>query len=175
MQKTLHLSIVLFCCGTGAFAQPRDFQPSPSAGPTGVLVQSSQYPILAKYLDSLDVHPRMPSVPSTMEKGGFGWLTIEPRGGPYRPDEMVDALCNRVQDKITKYSSKPRGLDEFHLLVHYDKALAYNTPVIAIDFGYSEAVKAVAARIGNAVGVFDRIFVYVSMIKNQKVFRMWPA
>jgi hypothetical protein len=40
MSKTLLLWVALFCCGTGAFAQPRDFQPSPSAGPTGVLVQT---------------------------------------------------------------------------------------------------------------------------------------
>lgn len=52
------------------------------------------FPILAKYLDSLDFHPRMPSVPSTMEKGKLGWLIVEPRGGPYSPDDMVDALCD---------------------------------------------------------------------------------
>jgi len=40
MSKTLLLWVALFCCGIGAFAQPRDFQPSPSAGPTGVLVQT---------------------------------------------------------------------------------------------------------------------------------------
>jgi hypothetical protein len=135
----------------------------------------SLFPILAKYLDSLDVHPRMPSVASTMEKGKLGWLTVEPRGGPYSPEEMVGALCERVQDKIAKYPSKPGGMAEFHLLVHYDKAWEYNTPVIGIDFGYAEAVQAAAARIGGAVGVFDRIFVYVRVTHGEKVFRFFPA
>jgi hypothetical protein len=135
----------------------------------------SPFPILTKYLDSLEVHPRMPSVASTMEKGRLGWLTVEPRGGPYSPDEMVDALCDRVQDKIGKYPTKPGRMAEFHPLVHYDKAWEYDSPVIGIDFGYAEAVQAAAARIGTAVGVFDRIFVYVRMTDGKRVFCLFPA
>src|ERR1035441_9679585 len=76
----------------------------------------SLFPVLAKYVDSLEFRPRTPSVESTMEKGKLGWLTVEPRGGPYSPDDMVDALCDRVRDKIAKYPSKPGGMAEFHLL-----------------------------------------------------------
>jgi hypothetical protein len=67
------------------------------------------------------------------------------------------------------------GTYKFHLLVHYDKAFAYNTPVRGIDFGYAEAVQAAAARIGSAVGVFDKIYVYVPVTDGQKVFRLYPA
>ncbi len=135
----------------------------------------SLFPVLAKYLDSLEFHPRMPTVAPTMEKGKLGWLTVEPRGGPYSPDDMVDALCDRVQDKIAKYPSRPGGMAEFHLLVHYDKARAYNSPVIGIDFGYAEAVRAASSRIGTAVGAFDRIFVLVRKDDGEKVFRLFPV
>jgi hypothetical protein len=135
----------------------------------------SRFPVLAKYVDSLEFHPRMPSVASTMEKGKLGWLTVEPRGGPYSADDMVGALCDRVRDKIAKYPSKPGGMAEFHLLVHYDKAWAYNSPVTGIDFGYAEAVQAAATRTGSAVGVFDRIFVFVRTTDGEKVFRLFPA
>ncbi len=135
----------------------------------------SGYPILAKYLDALEVRPRMPSVPSTMKKGSTGWLILEPRGGSYSPDEMVDALCDRVKAKIDKYPAKPSGMNEFYLLVHYDKAWVYNSPVKGIEWGYAEAVKAAAARTGNAVGVFDRIFVFVHVNNANKVFPFFPV
>jgi hypothetical protein len=134
----------------------------------------TRYPTLAIYLDSVDVHPRMPSVALTMRKGGRHWLTFPARGGAYSPGWMVDALCDVVQAKIGKYAAKPAGTHEFHLLVHYDKAFVYNTPVHGMDFGYPEAVQAAAARIGNTVGVFDKIFVYVPVSEGQKVFRLCP-
>jgi hypothetical protein len=44
------------------------------------------------------------------------------RGGAYSPNDMVDALCKVVEAKIAKYAAKPGAMDEFYLLVHYDKA-----------------------------------------------------
>lgn len=135
----------------------------------------TRYPTLAIYLESVDVHPRMPSVASTMRKGGRHWLTFPARGGAYSPDWMVGALCEVVRAKIAKYTAKPSGVHEFHLLVHYDKAFVYNSPVHGIDFGYAEAVQAAAVRIGGSVGVFDKIFVYVPVTEGQQVFRIYPA
>jgi len=134
----------------------------------------TRYPTLAIYLESVDFHPRMPTVESTMRKGGRHWLTFPARGGAYSPDWMVDALCEVVHAKIAKYAAKPSGTHEFHLLVHYDKAFVYNTPVQGIGIGYAEAVQAAAGRIGSSVGVFDRIFVYVPVSEGQKVFRIFP-
>jgi hypothetical protein len=135
----------------------------------------SAYPILAKYLDALEVRPRTPSVPSTMRKGSTGWLILEPRGGSYSPDEMVDALRDRVKAKIDKYPAIPSGMNEFYLLVHYDKAWEYNSPVKGIQWGFAEAIKAAAARIGSAVGVFDKIFVYVPVNDGRRAFPFYPA
>ena len=144
--------------------------------PQGFLwMDFTRYLTLAKYLASVDVHPRIRSVASTMRQGGLHWLTFPARDGAYSPDWMVDALCEVVGAKIAKYATKPAGTDEFHLLVHYDKAFVYNTPVHGIDFGYSEAVQAAAARIGGTVGVFDEIFVYVPVTEGRRVFRLYPA
>jgi hypothetical protein len=60
------------------------------------------------------------------------------------------------------------------LLVHYDKAFAYNTPVHGIGFGYPEAVKAAAARIRRNVGVFKKIFVFVPVSDGQQAFQLYP-
>jgi len=96
------------------------------------------------------------------------------RAGSYSPNDMVDALFEVVQAKIAKYTAKPSAIDEFYLLVHYDKAWEYNTPVLGIDFGYGEAVRAAAERIGGTVGMFDRIFVFVPIADGEKVFRIYP-
>ena len=129
---------------------------------------------LARYLAAIDIRPRIQSVPSTMRKGGAGWLNFPMRGGAYSPESMVDALAEVVQAKIREYVARPPGMDEFHLLVHYDQAWEYNSPVLGIDFGYAEAVQVVASRIGTRVGVFDRILVFVPIIQGQRVFQLYP-
>lgn len=135
----------------------------------------STYPTLEKYLQGVRVHPRIPSRPTTMEKGGLHWLTFPMRGGAYSPNWMVDSLCECVRAKVAKYPAKPGEMDAFYLLVHYDKALEYNTPVEGINFGYREAVQAAASRIGSSVGVFDRIFVFVPIAEKQQGFSLYPA
>ncbi len=80
-------------------------------------------------LNSIDVHPRREVLASIMRKGGLYWLTFPARGGAYSPDWMVDALAECITQKTTKYSAKPHHAAEFHLLVHYDKAFVYNSPV----------------------------------------------
>ena len=130
----------------------------------------TNHPTLRKYLSSIDVHPRRPG----QQKGGAHWLTFPMRGGAYSPDWMVDALVECILAKTTKYPAKPLGMAEFHLLLHYDKAFLYNTPVLGIDFGYAEAVRAAAARVGKAVGMFDKIFVHVTVADGEKAFQFYP-
>ena len=69
----------------------------------------TKHPTLAKYLQSLDVHPRRPSVGSSMRKGSVHWLTFPARGGAYSPDWMVDALCQCIEAKTTKYGQNQRA------------------------------------------------------------------
>lgn len=146
-----------------------------SASPQGFYWKGfSNYPTLEKYLDSLDIHPRRPALPLTMRKSGRDWLTFPARGGAYSPDWMVHSLVQCVTAKTTKYAGKLVGASEFHLLVHYDRAFIYNTPVLGINMGYREAVREAAAKIGGAVGVFDKIFVYVPVAHEQQVFQLYP-
>lgn len=132
------------------------------------------YPGLGKYLKSIDVHPRRPFIESSMQKGGHHWLTFPAKSGAYSPDWATNALRDVVKAKIDMYKAQPTGVDEFHLLVHYDKALTYNTPVFGIEYGYEEAVHSVATQIGGAVGVFDKIFVFVPTATESKVIQLHP-
>ena len=132
------------------------------------------YPILRKYLEAIDIHPRIPGLAISMEKGSAGWLGFAPTGGGYSPDRMVNVLCDRVRAKISKYADKPPGVDEFYLLVHYDKAQQYNTRLEGIDYEFPEAIERATATIGRSVGVFDKIFVYVPITQSQQVFSLYP-
>ena len=130
------------------------------------------FPTLARYCINLNIHarraPRVTTVPPAL-----GWLTFPCRGGAYSPDWAVDALCENINMKIAKYSTKPTGLADFFLLVHYDfKAYAYNSPVEGIDFSYPEAVANASRRLGGETGIFDGIFVYVDTTDGQKSFKI---
>ena len=133
----------------------------------------SQYPALQKYLFSLEFFPAT-ALPGWPPGAGSDWLTFAPEGGAYSPDPMVRALCDRIDGKITKYGAKPGGLDKFHLLVHYDKAWAYNSPVETLDFTFADAARAATVFIGAAPGVFDKIFLFVPFNKEQPAFELYP-
>ena len=130
------------------------------------------YPTLARYFVSLDIHPRRLAA-LTATSPAPGWLTFPHRGGFYSPAWSVDALCQNISAKIAKYATRPTGLANFFLLVHYDfKAYAYNSPVEGIDFSYPEAVAEASRKLGGTTGVFDGIFVYVDTTDGQSSFKI---
>jgi hypothetical protein len=134
----------------------------------------NSYPVLGKYLSQVRFFPRSAFHGWSSTKGGQHWLTFPCRGGAYSEDSMVAALVARLGDKIQKYAARPGGLHEFHLLVHYDLAWAYNSPVETLTFKFAAAARAGADFVGDDPGVFDRIFLFVPHDKAQKVFQLYP-
>jgi hypothetical protein len=135
----------------------------------------SRYPTLAKYLSQVRFFPRSRFGGSSSNKGGQGWLTFPCRGGAYSERSMVEALLARLSGKIQKHAARPVGLNEFHLLVHYDLAWAYNSPVEALNFKFADAACAGADFVADDPGAFDRIFLFVPHSdESQKVFQLYP-
>jgi hypothetical protein len=66
------------------------------------------------------------------------------------------------------------GLDEFDLLVHYDLAWVYNSPVETLAFKFADAARARADLIGDDPGAFDKIFLFVPHNEAQSVFQLYP-
>lgn len=132
-----------------------------------------RFATLGKYLSQVRFFPRSAfrNWPST--RGGHGWLTFPMRGGAYSEDSMLAALQTRLAGKIQKYAARPTGLDEFDLLVHYDLAWAYNTPVETLTFKFADAARAGAEFIGDDPGAFDQIFLFVPHNDARKVFRLY--
>lgn len=134
----------------------------------------SRYPTLAKYPSQVTFFPRAAFLDWPPTRGGHHWLTFECRGGAYSEDSMVAALLARLEDKIQKYAARPVGVNEFHLLVHYEQAWAYNSPVETPWFKFVDAARAGADFIGDDPGAFDRIFLFVPHEGTRKVFQLYP-
>lgn len=134
----------------------------------------NRYPTLARYLSQVKFFPRS-ARGSSSTKGCQRWLTFPYRGGAYSEASMVDALLARLKNKIHKYPARPNCMDEFHLLVHYDQALAYNSPVETPTFRFKDAARKASSFIGNEPGVFDSIFLFLRHESPQRVFRLYPG
>lgn len=134
----------------------------------------SHFPVIGKYLGEVRFFPRSAFRNWSSTKGGRGWLTFPMRGGAYSEEPMLAALQARLADKIQKYATRPSGLNEFDLLVHYDLAWAYNSPVETLTFKYSDAARLGAEYVRDDPGAFDQIFLFVPHNDAQKVFRLYP-
>ena len=130
-------------------------------------------PMLSKYLGSITFFP----VTAGRDSGGIWekpWFMFRARGGAYSPDPMLEALVTILAKKIEKYESKPPGMSEFHLLIHYDQAWQYNTPVETPSFSFMDAAKFAAQSVETDRGIFDKIFLYVGIQGSESVFQIAP-
>ncbi|HXL80200.1 MAG TPA: hypothetical protein VN951_04920 [Pyrinomonadaceae bacterium] len=117
----------------------------------------ASFPILEKYLSGVEFRSRP----------GFDshWINFTTRGGAYFADEALRTLreallAHRRDDRYNNELRIQAGLDEIYLLVHYDKALAYNTPFCGPNSGYKEAVEFAAKVLNGDAGYFDGIFLF---------------
>lgn len=133
----------------------------------------SSCPAVAKALHSIQCFRRREGddpVP------GIPWVIFPSWGGAYHPQSMVDALQRRLAEKREKYlsSSELKSFGEFILIVHYDQALLYNSPVDAPDFGFKDAVAAARTFLEGNPGVFTRIFLLIALEPGGRVFQLYP-
>ena len=108
---------------------------------------------------------------------GCDWLVFPARGGFYSPDPMVDALLRIITKKIEKYEAKPPAipLDAFCLLIHYDQAWEWNSPVETPDFKFEDAAATAADFVGDDPGSFDKIFLFIALQPGERLFQLYPS
>jgi hypothetical protein len=148
----------------------------------GCFVQDfAAYPTLAKYLQSLTFFPRRQCRPDgAIERTwppGVPWLTFRAPGGAYSEVAMVEALCALLAKKSEKYEAKPpqAQMDDFYLLIHYNQALLYNTPVETLRFKFADAARAGTAFIADDPGIFNKIFLLLAIEPGERVFQLYPG
>lgn len=169
-----------------ALAQDMDrrWSREPNAfSPQGVfLTDMPNYPTVARYIRSLNFYPRRhyPGWPpdgrilTRKWPAGLDWLVFAGSGGAYSERSTLSALRSILAKKIAKYADKPLGSDEFHLLIHYNQAVLYNTPLETHSFSFEDAVRDASAFIGDDAGVFDKIFLQLAFEPGARVFRIYP-
>ena len=136
------------------------------------------FPTLAQYLGSLEFYSRGRRFSPSL---GSDWIQFHAHGGAYTSDWMRDALIQNVRVKVGKYIA-PRGqqkltqerLDEFYLLAYYDEAMLFNTPYDTPSFGLGDAASAAAEELSAGPHPFDKVFLFSSIEKIQKVIQVYP-
>ena len=66
-------------------------------------------------------------------------------------------------------------MDEFHLLIHYNQALLFNSPVETFFFKFEDAARAGSAFIGDDPGILAKIFLIRAFRPGERVFQLYPA
>lgn len=67
-----------------------------------------------------------------------------------------------------------RPADQLDLIVYYARAILYNTPYDTPEFGIRDVAEAVSLGLAGDPGCFDKIFLFVPIEKENKVFQLWP-
>lgn len=138
----------------------------------------SAYPMLQKYILDVHCHPRKIWRPNgnygmrTWPKG-MDWIMLRDRGGAYTHETMRDALILALDEKREHYATKPGGMDEFHLLIHYDAALYYNSPISTPFFNVNDAFHIAKQHVNGAPGPFERIFVFLAIEPGETTFQVY--
>jgi hypothetical protein len=141
------------------------------------------YPTVGKYLSRITFFPRKhysgwpPNgrVEKRAWPNGCDWLIFEAPGGVYSENSMVNALFEIITKKIEKYEAKPPAipLDEFCLLIHYNQAWVYNSPVETPSFTFDDVAAAATNFIGDDPGPFGRIFLFIALQPGEKVLQLY--
>jgi hypothetical protein len=152
----------------------RDWVPEASSMTSDVVLPDpATQPILTKVLHSIQCFPRRANETPYL---GIPWITFRSPGGAYDPRQMSEALTQRLKEKREQYLSntKVRSLAEFVLVIHYDQALVYNTPVIGLKYGFNEAIEEAKTSLAGDSGAFTRIFVMKAVEPGGQVWKIYP-
>ena len=113
------------------------------------------------------------------DQGGrleYYWISFPAHASWYTPETMVNVLQRRLSDKCNRYreNEKLKAFAQRVLLIHYDQALIYNTPVETPHFKFHHAADAARTFLNRDAGVFDRVYLMISLEPSGKVFQLYP-
>jgi hypothetical protein len=92
------------------------------------------------------------------------------RGGPYTTETMLKALHKNVQKKCSHYTRRQFPAGGAHLLIHYDQAWMYCSPIIDPFTKPQSYAKQAAAWLNDAPGPFDQAFLYIGLEPGRESF-----
>jgi hypothetical protein len=149
-------------------------------GPQGYEAQTKDlesFPLLAKYLAAMRFFPRECYF-GWPPNGYFSkrtwarnrnWIIFPARDGWYSEDTMLQPLLELLARKQEHYAHFGTGFDRLCLVVYYNLAVLYNSPVEALNFTFDDAVQVAKQFIGDDPKPFDDIFLFLA-INEDRVF-----
>jgi len=137
------------------------------------------YPALDKYLNGVGLFPREiyqgwpPSGRKVKRQSpaSVDWITFAAQGGPYSKDTMLQPLLQLLSDKTDHYAGAGTGFDHLCLVVYYNQALFYNSPVETPHFTFDNAAATASRFLGDDPDPFHSVFIFVA-VDSGRVFRI---
>ena len=84
---------------------------------------------------------------------------------------MLQPLLELLAQKQEHYGNCGTGFDRLCLVVYYNLAVLYNSPVETLNFKFEDAVQVAKEFIGDDPKPFDDIFLFLA-INDGRVFRI---
>jgi hypothetical protein len=137
-----------------------------AGGPILKKADFAPYPMLVKYLEAIKLHPWKDS-----DTFKYRWVWFTANVGVFDQDTMLIPLRDLMIEKIEHYGART-GFDQLSLLLVYHQAALYNSPADTPLHSYEDAVKRVRTVIGEDLGAFDSVFLYIAVNPGRRVMRI---
>jgi hypothetical protein len=131
------------------------------------------YPKLKEFITGIEIYESR--VPGVIEFS---------KGRDCSPDDAVDALLIIINDKINKNNYQnlkaKLGLSELDLIIYYNKALIYNSPLNGVEQNIHTIVESLRKKMAKSApsvrppnyGPFDKIFLFRALEPRMQVFSL---
>jgi hypothetical protein len=125
------------------------------------------YPALQRYVEEIQMFPRArfkdwPPTP---------WVSVPPHADSYSPDTMLSSLLRLLREKRAHYSSTGTGFDHLSLLLYYDRAALYNSPVEAMNWTIDDVADVVRKALDSNPAPFDSIYLFFA-VEDGRAFKV---
>lgn len=127
------------------------------------------HPLLGKYLNAIKLWP------VDGDQWKESWITFPMRVNVFDRETMLGPLRKLVAEKIGHYSATRTGFDDLSLLVIYNLAAIYNSPVDTPFHTFDDAVAVLKQVIAENQGPFDRVFIYIAVEPGARVLQACDA
>ena len=139
--------------------------------PQGRSCDLAGYPLLSKYLQSVNFHPFVIRGGDRQWPVGQPWIFTESRGGAYDPETALQTMAGILDQKIGHYAP---FTSRTQLIIYYGRAVAYNTPYLGV---HTRDFAEVAARAAAAIGgqpPFEKIYLLSALEPGLEAFEIYP-
>ena len=129
------------------------------------------YPILARHLNGIRLFPRGVYGRKTKRQWpeGIDWIKFPSRGGTFSKETMFRPLLQLLADKKEHYGAT--DFDHLSLVVYYNQALLYNSPVETPRFGFQDVAAAAAQSLEGGADPFHSVYLFVA-VDSGRVFHL---